>query len=219
MGRSARTAGGTLEGALALSYQAAARVTQTCTMFAHSLRALIATATLALSCSAWQAPAVAHHMRASRSQAFAGAGALLCGGGGVRLRPATCSVNMVATGSSNDAAAGAVQSYMSKIPPHLQGLAIRNQAKIDRDYGKKGAALKGEDQDLLAIQAELDEEEEDYEDEVDYAMQVIDELGDEPKMRTYDLDIKDAEILRSLKDNMHKEDFRAVFGRGVGELL
>jgi len=96
---------------------------------------------------------------------------------------------MVATGSSNDAAAGAVQSYMSKIPPHLQGLAIRNQAKIDRDYGKKGA------------------------------MQVIDELGDEPKMRTYDLDIKDAEILRSLKDNMHKEDFRAVFGRGVGELL
>jgi len=71
---------------------------------------------------------------------------------------------------------------------------------------------------LLAIQAELDEDEEDDMDELDYAMEMIDDL-ESPKMRTYDLDIKDAEILRNLKDNMHKEDFRTVFGRGVGELL
>ena len=185
-------------------------------MFAHSVRALIATATLALSCSAWQAPAVAHQPPASRP-AFVRGGAL-CRGTGVQLRAATCSVRMVATGSSNDAPAGAVQNYMSKIPSHLQGLAIRNQKAERKDYAK-GAARKDEAQDLLAIQAELDEDEDEYEDELDYAMQIIDDLGDSPKMATYDLDIKDAEILRNLKDNMHKEDFRTVFGRGVGELL
>lgn len=183
-------------------------------MFAHSLRALIATATLALSCSAWQAPAVAHQPPASRP-AFVSGGAL-GHGAGVRLRAATCSVRMVATGSSNDAPAGAVQSYMSKIPAHLQGLAIRNQKTETKDYAK--VAKRGNEDDLLAIQAELDADEEDDMDELDYAMEMIDDL-ESPKMRTYDLDIKDAEILRNLKDNMHKEDFRTVFGRGVGELL
>ena len=76
---------------------------------------------------------------------------------------------------------------------------------------------------LKAIQTELDADGEDA-DPVDYAMQVIDELDTHrnsgaPVMRSYDLDIQDAEVLRTLKSKMAAEDFRRVFGRGVGDLL
>ena len=68
---------------------------------------------------------------------------------------------MVATndiGSSTDGVrsmgpAGAVQSYMSKIPAHLQGLAIRKQDKRETDWM---TAKEDQDKDLAAIQAELD---------------------------------------------------------------
>ena len=133
---------------------------------------------------------------------------------------------MVATTSSNDGPAGSAQSYMKKIPPHLQGLAIRNMKKTEKDYKNQGG--RQEDGDLMAIQAELDADEDDVLDEIDFAMKMLDEVDssrmstydlDAPRMKTYDLDIKDAEVLRNLKDGMHKDDFRRVFGRGVGELL
>lgn len=77
---------------------------------------------------------------------------------------------------------------------------------------------------LKAIQAELDGDDEEEEDPVDYAMQIIDDIDTHrdsgaPIMRTYDLDIQDAEVLRTLKSKMAAEDFRKVFGRGVGDLL
>lgn len=130
---------------------------------------------------------------------------------------------MVATGSSSDAPAGSAQSYMKKIPPHLQGLAIRNQKQQAKDYASPLQGEKSEAEKLAAIQAELDGDEDEPElDQVDYAMMMIDELDKNdgaPSMRTFDLNIEDAEVLRTLRDKMNNEDFRRVFGRGVGELL
>ena len=182
-------------------------------MFAKSLR-LVLSATLALSCSAWQLTA-----KDSQSTAFA-LSVVVRNGAGQRKSPAICRSQMVATGSSNDAPAGSAQSYMKKIPPHLQGLALRNQKKDAKDYGA-ATQDKSEAEDLAAIQAELDEDEEDV-DHMDYAMMMIDELDKDdkaPEMRSFDLDIQDAEVLRTLRDKMHNDDFKQVFGRGVGELL
>ena len=165
--------------------------------------------------------------RPGRASAFVSAGVFYRSGAPL-VRTGTCRVRMVATndiGSSTDGVrsmgpAGAVQSYMSKIPAHLQGLAIRKQDKRETDWM---TAKEDQDKDLAAIQAELDadDDEEDI-DQVDYAMQLIDELDKDREaitMRTYDLDIKDAELLKQLKNSMHAEDFRRVFGRGVGDLL
>lgn len=138
-----------------------------------------------------------------------------------RARTAVCSIGMIATGSGTDGPGGTVGSYMKKIPPHLQGLAIRNQKKEVMDYGTKTASRSDKD-DLAAIQAELDaDDDEDELDHLDYAMQAMDDMGDgdASRMKTYDLDIEDAEVLRSLRDKMNNDDFKRVFGRGVGELL
>jgi len=190
-------------------------------MFALSL-ALVFAATLAQSCAAWQ-PVVRQHSAATRPAAFASNSV---GGTGpsLRLGSAICRTSMVATGSSSDAPAGKVQSYMKKIPPHLQGLALRNQKQESKDYAS--TTLQGEKSEadkLAAIQAELDGDEvEDELDQVDYAMMMIDQLDKNdgaPEMRTFDLNVEDAEVLRTLRDKMHNEDFKRVFGRGVGELL
>lgn len=186
-------------------------------MFAKLLYLLVAASSLVLSCSALdQSPA-------TRPAAFVAAG-LLRSGAGLRCSTATysCTVRMVATGSSNDSPAGTAQSYMKKIPAHLQGLAIRKQKPQVKDYGGN-KNLSEDELKLKAIQTELDADGEDA-DPVDYAMQVIDELDTHrnsgaPVMRSYDLDIQDAEVLRTLKSKMAAEDFRRVFGRGVGDLL
>lgn len=108
---------------------------------------------------------------------------------------------------------------MSRIPPHLQGLAIRKQPQKTEDYGTT-TEEKTEAEKLAAIQAELDGEDEEEElDHVDYAMMMVDELDKAPKMRSFDLNIEDAEVLRSLRNKMNNDDFKHVFGRGVGELL
>ena len=185
-------------------------------MFSKSL-GLVLSATLALSCSAWQP--TAQGSPATRLSAFASTSVgRNCAS--QRFSPAICCSRMVATGSSNDASpAGSAQSYMSRIPPHLQGLAIRKQPQKTEDYGTT-TEEKTEAEKLAAIQAELDGEDEEEElDHVDYAMMMVDELDKAPKMRSFDLNIEDAEVLRSLRNKMNNDDFKHVFGRGVGELL
>ena len=175
---------------------------------------------LVLSCTAWQPTALhGRGMVRDGQPVFAPVGHV-AGIPGLRLGAATCGGRMVPTGSSNDAPAGSAQSYMKKIPAHLQGLAIRKQKPEMKDWSQK--TPKEDLSDVARIQAELDEDEDEMEDPVDYAMQMIDELDKDQeavKMRTYDLDIADAEVLKQLKNNMHAEDFRRVFGRGVGDLL
>lgn len=209
---------------LSAEFQPVARQTlrfqSTCAdMFARSLCLLVAASSLVLTCSA--IPSGSGHSPATRTAAFVAAG-LPSSSAGFRTRTATCNVNMVAAGS-NDAPAGTAQSYMKKIPAHLQGLAIRKQKHQEKDYGGK-KDLSEEALKLKAIQAELDGDDEEEEDPVDYAMQIIDDIDTHrdsgaPIMRTYDLDIQDAEVLRTLKSKMAAEDFRKVFGRGVGDLL
>lgn len=185
------------------------------------LRRLLVVGTLVVLCSAWQSSAVDSRgivRKGAALAAFAPVGRV-AGSPRMRLGAASCSVRMVTMGS-NDAPAGSAQSYMKKIPPHLQGLAIRKQKPEMKDWSKKTSM---EDlSDLARIQAELDDAEDEMEDPVDYAMQMIDELDKDQKavkMRTYDLDIADADVLKQLKNNMHADDFRKVFGRGVGDLL
>mmetsp|Transcript_23373 Transcript_23373/g.52493 ORF Transcript_23373/g.52493 Transcript_23373/m.52493 type:complete len:177 (-) Transcript_23373:145-675(-) len=113
------------------------------------------------------------------------------------------------------ASTGAAKSYMNKIPAHLQGLAIRN-VKSDP---VKDWVIKKDDKEIQDIQKELDEEEE--ENHMDFAMEILEELSDDlkPRLHDYNIDLEDAAVLRELRRSMNPEDFQKIFGRGVGDLL
>ena len=191
-------------------------------MLTKAVGILIAAAALSMPCAAWQAGPAG--FRTSSLDGGARARGWWSCASSCKRRVCGTAATMVATGSeSGSSAAGTVQSYMKKIPPHLQGLAIRNQKQQETDYSSK-TLVKNEEEQLAAIQAELDaddDEEEEF-DHVDYALQALDDLnaeGNAPNMGSFDLDIEDAEVLRSLRDKLHNEDFKHIFGRGVGELL
>jgi len=112
------------------------------------------------------------------------------------------------------ASTGAAKSYLNKIPAHLQGLAIRNvKSNPVRDW-----VVKKDDDEVHNIQKELDEEEEDH---IDFAMEILEELSDDlkPRLHDYNIDLEDAAVLRELRRSMNPEDFQKIFGRGVGDLL
>ena len=190
-------------------------------MLTKAVGILIAAAALSMPCAAWQAGPAG--FRTSSLDGGARARGWWSCASSCKRRVCGTAATMVATGSeSGSSAAGTVQSYMKKIPPHLQGLAIRNQKQQETDYSSK-TLVKNEEEQLAAIQAELDADDEEEEfDHVDYALQALDDLnaeGNAPNMGSFDLDIEDAEVLRSLRDKLHNEDFKHIFGRGVGELL
>lgn len=117
--------------------------------------------------------------------------------------------------------AGPVSSYMKKIPSHLQGLAIRNQKgkKETVEYKVEMPSADGDEELTRQIEAEMAAEDEET---FDFAMEVLE--NDEFDMRQYrgkldQAQIDDAKVLRELQNQMNPEDFRKIFGRGVGELL
>eukprot|EP00284_Hemiselmis_tepida_P011327 CAMPEP_0174916808 /NCGR_PEP_ID=MMETSP1355-20121228/2059_1 /TAXON_ID=464990 /ORGANISM="Hemiselmis tepida, Strain CCMP443" /LENGTH=201 /DNA_ID=CAMNT_0016161845 /DNA_START=8 /DNA_END=613 /DNA_ORIENTATION=- len=116
---------------------------------------------------------------------------------------------------------GAASDYMKKIPSHLQGLAIRKQnpdldskrtGKDKREY--TGEAINMDD--IKSIADEIESYDEDQHMYADLAMNMLDEEID---VRAFDGDINDAELLKDLKSKMDPEDFREIFGKGLGELL
>mmetsp|Transcript_44218 Transcript_44218/g.105303 ORF Transcript_44218/g.105303 Transcript_44218/m.105303 type:complete len:208 (-) Transcript_44218:120-743(-) len=132
-------------------------------------------------------------------------------GGGLRM----------ADTSAGTSAAGTVGSYMSKIPAHLQGLAIRNQKKelhVSREEQVRPVE-SDDDQMSKDIMAELDDEDDDR---YDFAKEVL-ESEDFDAMqyrgKLGDAQIDDALVLRQLQSSMHPDDFIRVFGSEVGELL
>jgi len=104
--------------------------------------------------------------------------------------------------------AGNVAGYMSRIPPHLQGMAIRNQKRETRDYSSRPMT------ETEKIQKELDQEDE--EDEFDYAMSTVEDVKVSAAGRT--MDFNDAQVMHGLHNAMHPDDFQKVFGK-LGDLL
>jgi hypothetical protein len=77
----------------------------------------------------------------------------------------------------------------------------------------------GDEELTRQIEAEMAAEDEET---FDFAMEVLE--NDEFDMRQYrgkldQAQIDDAKVLRELQNQMNPEDFRKIFGRGVGELL
>ena len=119
---------------------------------------------------------------------------------------------------------GAAQKYLSKIPSHLQGIAIRNVQSQPKDY-TTAPAEQTVDAESERIQKELDED-----DENDDYLSMMDEYDETKGLLELDLissdslqhfngDIDDALLLRDLRSKMDPSDFAKIFGNGVGDLL
>jgi len=112
--------------------------------------------------------------------------------------------------AGKDSPAGSVQGYMSKIPPHLAGLAIRKVKREVRDYASKPMT------ETEKIQAEMDKEDDDELDQFDYAMSQMEDVKVTAAGRT--MDFNDAQVMHGMKNSMHPDDFKKVFGK-LGDLL
>jgi hypothetical protein len=101
---------------------------------------------------------------------------------------------------------------MSRIPPHLAGLAIRNQKRETRDYSSRPMT---EDE---KIQAELDKDDQDvdFKKEYDYTMSQMDDMQVSAAGRT--MDFNDAQVMMGLKESLHRDEFAKIFGK-LGDLL
>jgi len=142
-------------------------------------------------------------------------------GHGMNRRVATSGLGVCMAGGEEEKRFGAASDYLKRIPSHLQGLAIRKQnpdleskrtGKDKREF--TGTAVDVDDVKSIADELGLDEEDEHM--YADIAMNMLDEEID---VGSFDGDINDAELLKDLKSKMEPEDFREIFGRGLGELL
>jgi hypothetical protein len=131
-----------------------------------------------------------------------------------------------ASSNGPESVGGAAQKYLSKIPSHLQGIAIRNVNLQTRDYVQP-SKTKEEivDQEAERIRKELDGDEDDDEflsmmNEFDPTMDLLD-LDNVAKvnLQNFDGDIDDAMLLRDLRSKMDPSDFYKIFGPGIGDLL
>uniref|UniRef100_A0A7S0QHY8 Uncharacterized protein n=1 Tax=Cryptomonas curvata TaxID=233186 RepID=A0A7S0QHY8_9CRYP len=131
-----------------------------------------------------------------------------------------------ASSNGPESVGGAAQKYLSRIPSHLQGIAIRNVNLQTRDYVQP-SKTKEEivDQEAERIRKELDGDEDDDEllsmmKEFDPTMDLLDpdtiSRGD---LHNFDGDIDDAMLLRDLRSKMDPSDFYKIFGPGIGDLL
>ena len=141
-------------------------------------------------------------------------------------RSSICRTNAfnVRASAGHDSVGGAAQKYLSKIPSHLQGIAIRNVQSQPKDY-TTSPAEQTVDAESERIQKELDED-----DENDDYLSMMDEYDETKGLLELDLissdslqhfngDIDDALLLRDLRSKMDPSDFAKIFGNGVGDLL
>jgi hypothetical protein len=131
-----------------------------------------------------------------------------------------------ASSNGPESVGGAAQKYLSKIPSHLQGIAIRNVNLQPRDY-MQPSKTKEEivDQEAERIRKELDGDEEDDEflsmmNDYDQTKDFIDlDTISKGSLHNFDGDIDDAMLLRDLRSKMDPGDFSKIFGHGIGDLL
>jgi hypothetical protein len=125
---------------------------------------------------------------------------------------------------SSDSVGGAAQSYLSRIPPHLHGIAVRNIQVQPKDY-MQPAKQMDMDPDEERIQKELDEEDDEEDvlsmmEDFDQTKEFLDlDLISSDSLQHFDGDIDDAMILRDLRGKLDPSDFSKIFGNGVGDLL
>jgi hypothetical protein len=143
-----------------------------------------------------------------------------------RKMTATGGFYLRASSNGPESVGGAAQKYLSKIPSHLQGIAIRNVNLHPRDYVQP-SKTKEEivDQEAERIRKELDGDEDDDEflsmmNEYDQTKDLMDlDIISTANLHDFDGDIDDAMLLRDLRSKMDPSDFLKIFGPGIGDLL
>jgi hypothetical protein len=142
-----------------------------------------------------------------------------------RQKAAACAFHLRASSNGPESVGGAAQKYLSKIPSHLQGIAIRNVNLQTRDYVQPSKTEEIVDQEAERIRKELDGDEEDDDflsmmKEFDPTMDLLDaDNFSKANLHNFDGDIDDAMLLRDLRSKMDPTDFYKIFGPGIGDLL
>jgi hypothetical protein len=115
------------------------------------------------------------------------------------------------------------KQYLSKIPPHLHGLAMRNVPFEEKCYTQSSDP---QHHTADGIQSELDADDEN-EDILVYLKQDFDQTQSElvldgissDVLKHFDGDMDDALLLRDLRGKMNPSDFAKIFSSRVGDLL
>lgn len=139
---------------------------------------------------------------------------------------ATCArrLPILQASASSDSVGGAAQSYLSKIPPHLHGIAVRNVQLQPRDYMQTAKNAETADPESERIHKELEEDEDEDDvlsmmEDFDQTKELLDlDLISHDSLQHFDGDIDDAMILRDLRGKLDPSDFAKIFG-SVGDLL